>query len=324
MNARNVDINGKPTVISTFSGCGGSSLGYKWAGFREFLAIDFDENSVETFKLNFPDIPVWQRDINDVKGGEIIKFCKINKGELDLLDGSPPCQGFSTAGKRRVNDPRNSLFESFVRLINDLQPKVFVMENVSGMIKGRMKGMFLEVDGALKSTGYSVKCKLMNSMYYGVPQSRQRLIWIGVRPDMGKVPEFPEPNRRLVNVGMAWKGIKNKTFCREPSDKIKILYHEKLRPGISYSSGPGFSTKRLSFLKPSNTLPKTINSSLSLIMHPTECRSITIEEAKRLTTFPDDFKFIGKFEEQWARMGNAVMPKFMQAIAENIRNKILI
>jgi len=148
MNARNVDINGKPTVISTFSGCGGSSLGYKWAGFREFLAIDFDENSVETFKLNFPDIPVWQRDINDVKGGEIIKFCKINKGELDLLDGSPPCQGFSTAGKRRVNDPRNSLFESFVRLINDLQPKVFVMENVSGMIKGRMKGMFLEVDGA--------------------------------------------------------------------------------------------------------------------------------------------------------------------------------
>src|SRR3990167_2497045 len=98
------------TVISLFSGCGGSSLGYKLAGFKELLAIDFDKNSVETFKLNFPDVPIWQKDIKEVGSQEILDFCKIKKGELDILDGSTPCQGFSMAGSKRVGDDRNSLF----------------------------------------------------------------------------------------------------------------------------------------------------------------------------------------------------------------------
>ena len=86
-------MNGKPTVISTFAGCGGSSLGYQWAGFNELLAIEWEKNAVETFKLNFPNIPIWQKDITKVKGKDILKFLKLKKGELDVLDGSPPCQG---------------------------------------------------------------------------------------------------------------------------------------------------------------------------------------------------------------------------------------
>ena len=149
-SARSAVTSGKPTVISLFAGTGGSSLGYKWAGFKELLAIDFDAHAVECFKLNFPEVPVWKRSVVDVTGDEILEFCKIKKGELDVLDGSPPCQGFSTAGKRNVNDSRNDLFKEYVRLITEIQPKVFVMENVSGMAKGRMRGRFIQIMKDLK------------------------------------------------------------------------------------------------------------------------------------------------------------------------------
>ena len=116
---------GMPTVISTFAGCGGSSLGYKMAGFRELLAVEWDDNAVQTFRLNFPDVPVYHGDICKLTGDECMRLAGIMKGELDILDGSPPCQGFSTAGKRRFNDPRNSLFMEFARPLSELSPKGF-------------------------------------------------------------------------------------------------------------------------------------------------------------------------------------------------------
>ena len=199
-------MNGSPTVISIFAGCGGSSLGYKWAGFNELLAIDFDRNSVETFRLNFPKVPIWQRDIKNVSVQEILDFCKIKKEELDVLDGSPPCQGFSTAGKRVVTDERNDLFLEFIRIVKGLQPKVFLMENVPGMARGRMRGRFKETMLSLKSFNYRVRCKIMNAKYYGVPQSRQRLIWIGIRNDLGIEPSFPTPNKKYLTVREAFLG----------------------------------------------------------------------------------------------------------------------
>ena len=211
----------KPIVISTFAGCGGSSLGYKMAGFKELLAIDFDTNAVETFKLNF-DCPVWLRDIKTVTADEILKFTGIKKGELDILDGSPPCQGFSTAGNRQVNDDRNGLFKEFVRLIEGLEPKVFVMENVSGMAKGKMKGAFIEIIKTLKSLNYKVKCKLMNAKYYNVPQSRERLIFIGVRKDLDIEPSYPEPNNKVIKFKNAITGIDDYTDRKLPDILIKI------------------------------------------------------------------------------------------------------
>ena len=98
------------TVISTFAGIGGSTLGYKWAGYKELLAIEWDKKACKIFSLNFPEIPIWERDIKDCSGKEILSFCKIKKGELSILDGSPPCQGFSTAGKRKILDERNFLY----------------------------------------------------------------------------------------------------------------------------------------------------------------------------------------------------------------------
>jgi len=314
----------EPTVISTFAGCGGSSLGYKWAGFKELLAIKWEDNAVQTFKLNFPETPVWQRDICTVTGQEILDFCNIKRGELDVFDGSPPCQGFSTAGKRQVKDSRNDLFKEYVRLVNDLQPKVFLMENVSGMVKGKMKGKFIEIMSTLKGLNYEVKAKLMNSMYYEVPQSRQRMIFIGVRKDLNKIPSYPEPLKKVITFNEAVKGCKKEETPELTASVIN--YVPKLKQGqcISDVGGKGFQTVRLYANKPCPTLTKLkAGIGFGMLIHPFEDRVLSTAEMKRCATFPDDFKFIGTWLNSKERIGNAVMPKFMYHIAKHIKENIL-
>lgn len=228
-----------PTVISTFAGCGGSSLGYSMAGFRELLAVEWDDNAVETFKLNFPDVPVYHGDIAKLSVEECLRLAGIEPGQLDVLDGSPPCQGFSTAGKRELGDDRNQLFREYVRLLRGLRPKVFVMENVSGIVKGKMKLIFAEIMQELKASGYRVSARLLNAMYFGVPQSRERMIFIGVREDLEQEPSNPEAETVPVTV------------------KAAIL-----QDGIAatrHSYGKGFTqVDYLSFDEPSFTLRKTV------------------------------------------------------------------
>ncbi len=315
----------KPTLVSTFAGCGGSSLGYKWAGFRELLAIDIDDNSVETFELNFPRIPVWKKDIKTVSGQDVLEHCSFQKGDLDLLDGSPPCQGFSLAGRRDVNDPRNDLFLEFTRLIDELRPKVFVMENVSGLVKGKMRGRFIEIMKALKGLPYRTKCRQMNAKNYGVPQSRTRLIWIGVRNDLGKEPSFPLPRKTVISSSQALMGLREDT-----SRTLKELGFEvwsKCRNGEGFQKyhpkGYWFNGRKLNPNRPCPTIEKTVMpSGGGGLFHWQYPRCLNISELKRVSTFPDDFKFIGNFREQWARVGNAVMPKFMEAIASHIKETV--
>jgi DNA (cytosine-5)-methyltransferase 1 len=180
-----------PTVVSLFAGCGGSSLGYSMAGYRELLAVEWDDHAIETFKANFPDVPVYHGDIAKLSVEEALRITGLKPGELDVLDGSPPCQGFSTAGKRKMDDGRNQLFREYIRLLRGFQPKVLIMENVSGMVKGKMKLIFVEILKELKTSGYHVSARLMNAMYYGVPQSRQRMIFVGVREDLWNSIQAP-------------------------------------------------------------------------------------------------------------------------------------
>lgn len=310
-----------PTVISTFSGCGGSTLGYAKAGYRELLAIEWESNSTQTFKANFPTVPIWQRDIASVTAEEILSFCGLERGELDVLDGSPPCQGFSTAGKRQVNDPRNNLFKEFVRLVDGLQPKVFLMENVSGMVKGKMRGRFIEVMTELNSLNYNVRCKLMNTANYGVPQSRQRLIWIGVRKDLKVRPSFPEPAGSITTVGEALDGLiitEKKEIPGILTIKNVLLKCREGETGAKYNQGSYFNCQRIARNKLCPTITKT-----AALFHWSEHRYLTIQELKRLASFPDDFIFLGSHKKQWARIGNAVMPTFMAAMANHIKNTIL-
>lgn len=285
----------KLTIISIFAGCGGSSLGYQMAGYKELLAIDFDKNAHKTFKLNFK-CPAWLKDITQVTSNEILKFCNIKKGELDILDGSPPCQGFSTSGKRNVNDDRNVLFKEFVRLIKGLQPKVFIMENVSGMIKGKMKGMFIEIMKTLKALNYKVKCKSMNAKYYNVPQSRQRLIFIGIRNDLNIEPSYPEPSKKLISPSKIIPELKGKKF-------------------LTFRNKKGVPDE----VRTTNIVAPTVTSKICM-----EGRILIndINILKQLQSFPNEFQVIGG--QKTRQIGNSVPPKFMYAIANHIKEKVLL
>ena len=311
-------------VISLFSGCGGSSLGYKLAGGKILLAVEWDENAVQTYKLNFPNTEIYYGDIKKLSVDEILERTKLKVEELDILDGSPPCQGFSIAGKRELDDSRNYLFKEYIRILRGLKPKVFIMENVSGLIKGKMKIIFAEMLKEMKISGYKVKCKLMNAMYYGVPQSRQRTLFIGVRENLGVEPSHPKPQTIPITTEEAIKNVKNKTFL-VPNEKYASLMN-KLKPGENlskYYKNSFYSYIKIPQNKPSMTLTKSVFFGKVSAWHYFEPRNITIEEAKRLASFPDEFKLIGSYQEQWARIGNSVPPMFMKAIAEHIRNNIL-
>lgn len=316
------------TYISTFAGCGGSSLGYKWAGGRGLAAVEFDANAVATYRVNFPDTPVIAKDICLVTAEELMEVAGIKVGELDILDGSPPCQGFSTAGKRVITDPRNSLFREYVRLIEGLQPRIFVMENVSGMVKGKMKLVFREVMLALKATGYDVRCKLLNAMYFNVPQSRERLIWIGVRPDVERPPTFPNAQGKPVTVREALDG------CSDPAGpvlKSKAAAIGKLIPPGDSNGGGKYSTRiglgtwgfqmcRLAWDKPAPTVCKSMGDRM---IHPEAQCGLSAQQVARLGSFPDDFRWVGTGTAAIERIGNSVPPRFAQAIAEHIRDEIL-
>lgn len=321
-----------PTVISTFAGCGGSSLGYSFAGFKELLAVEWDNNAVETFKLNFPEVPIFHGDIKDLSVDKLLDLTELKAGELDVFDGSPPCQGFSTAGKREMSDSRNYLFQEYARLLKGLQPKVFVMENVSGMIKGKMKLIFAEILRELKSCGYKVKAVLMNAMYFNVPQSRQRMIFIGVREDLEVEPSFPKAKSKPFSVKDAFHGlseiVKDENFAHvwvDAKEGSKTL--EALKQTAQGETLKGFSmSRRLDYSNPSMTLqtggvaPGYPGS--SWFSHPTQHRGISTREGARLSGFPDKFRFVD-WKDGAKRIGNSVPPLFMKAIAENIRTEIL-
>lgn len=307
----------EPTVISTFAGCGGSSLGYKLAGFRELLAVEWDDNAVTTFKLNFPDVPVYHGDIAKLSGEECMKLAGIAQCELDVLDGSPPCQGFSTAGKRKWDDPRNSLFREYARLVAELQPRVFVMENVTGMVKGVMKQAYLTIIETLRDCGYRAKGEVLNAMYFNVPQSRERVIIVGVRNDIGIEPSHPMPQTKPMTVRDAFSGIEDEGDCPGMSEQYKRYWHHAGPGGVV---GKQKSHRRLSWDLPSCTLQK--GSGYGGVYHPSSPRPLSTLERMRLSSFPDSFHFTG-WNSATERIGNSVPPNLMRAIAEHVRREIL-
>ena len=340
-----------PTVISTFAGGGGSSLGYSMAGYRELLAVEWDQNAVDTFKLNFPDVPVYHGDIAKLSVEEVLKMTGLKEGELDVFDGSPPCQGFSTAGKREMSDSRNQLFREYVRLLRGLKPKVFVMENVSGMVKGKMKLIFAEIMRELKASGYKVSARLMNAMYFNVPQSRQRMIFIGVREDLAAEPSHPKASAYCIPAKLAIPGLlatrsqrinpwidslrPSATICKmaegyqvlsTQGDLIESAIKDtwqmaRVLKGIEKQKH--FGLIRLSPDKPAPTIQKDAGNTTTGLCYPFEIRKLTIPEIKRLASYPDDYAMIGDFKDKWARIGNSVPPLFMRAVATHIDSQIL-
>lgn len=193
------------TVASTFSGCGGSSLGYRMAGFKVVYANEFVEAARDSYRANAaPHTIIDARDIRQVQPADILSSIGMRPGQLDLLDGSPPCASFSLAGKRQklwgkvkaysdTQQRTDDLFAEYIRLVRGLRPKTFVAENVKGLVVGAAKGVFIEIMRDLKAAGYRVQARVLDASWLGVPQCRQRTIIVGVRDDLGLDPVHPKP-----------------------------------------------------------------------------------------------------------------------------------
>ena len=349
-------------AISTFSGCGGSSLGYKMAGFRILWANEFIPAAQEVYRLNHGDTILNTKDIRQIEPDEVLEAISMEPGQLDLLDGSPPCASFSTAGKREAgwgkvkaySDTKqrtDDLFFEYARLVRGIQPKVFVAENVSGLVKGTAKGYFLEILAALKDCGYNVKARLLDAQWLGVPQKRQRIIFVGVRKDLGVEAVFPDPlpYRYSVREAIPWingvegaNGYNGHAFQTADQPAATV---QQSRPVVveaetdisRYAIGDewerigqnGKSDKYLQLTRPrldgqSNTITaEGGNASKASVTHPTEKRKFSIAELKRICAFPDDFQLTGTYAQQWERLGRAVPPIMMNHIAAVIRTEVL-
>lgn len=328
-------------VASLFSGCGGSSLGYRMAGFQVVYANEFVEAAADTYRANMA-AGTWldQRDIRTVEASDLLELIGLRPGELDILDGSPPCASFSTAGNRQKDwgkvksystkrrQRSDDLFFEFARILSGVRPRVFVAENVSGLIKGTAKGYFLEILAALKEAGYRVSARLLDAQWLGVPQARQRLIFVGVRDDLGLDPVHPKPLRYRFSIrdALPWIWSGGGAFPVEAETDIRRYAigaeWNKMRPGEQ--SGRFFQLQRPDPNEPCPTVTAGKGSlSAASVVHPLEPRRFSIAELRRLCSFPDDFVLTGKYAHQWERLGRAVPPVMMQAIAATIRDEIL-
>lgn len=326
-------------VASTFSGCGGSCLGYRMAGFRVVYANEFIEEAQRTYKANHPDSFLDTRDIRIVKPRDILEKAGVNRGELDLFDGSPPCSAFSTAGKReagwgkvktysdkaqRVDD----LFFEYVRLVDGIRPKVFVAENVSGLVKGTAKGYFKRILAALREPGYRVSCRVVDAQWLGVPQMRQRTIFVGVRDDLGIEPAHPQPLPYRYTVGEAVEGLPasgEAKYFKHGTDTHRYWFATKSGNDLSIACHQltGKDSFRTHYKQSQNRPANTITQGTQQLYHWAEPRTLTLSELRRIGGFPDDFKLTGDFSQQWERIGRAVPPIMMSHIAATIRDQIL-
>ena len=180
----------RPVAIDFFCGAGGLSEGLRQAGFRPVVGVDFDKHAAATYRRNHPTVPVIEDDIGSVSGGQLLDLAGTT--DIDLIAGGPSCQGFSTHGKRIADDPRNFLFKHFARLVDQLQPKMFLMENVRGMLTYGRGAFKRQIEAEFASIGYRNAFAQVLAADYGVPQMRHRVLFIGTRLD-GVDLSFPEP-----------------------------------------------------------------------------------------------------------------------------------
>lgn len=186
-------------TIDLFCGAGGLTLGFERQGFNTIGASDYQEDTLNTFKSNFPNVTTVQEDIRELGSEELLDEAGYDKEDIDAIIGGPPCKGFSMAGERDPDDPRNSLFEEYIRIVSHIEPRVVMMENVKGILSMKDGAYADKILKELRKLGYSVKYRILNSADYGVPQSRERVIWIGFKN--GDKISFPDPTHHSESSG---------------------------------------------------------------------------------------------------------------------------
>lgn len=303
-----------PTFIDLFCGCGGITQGLSTAGFKPIASCELSDIASETHMLNFPECEHYSGDISSFNPGEIIGGQRVH-----VVSGGPPCQGFSVAGRRDPNDPRNLLFRQFVRIVEETQPYYFVMENVPGILtikNGEVRKAIIE---CFHEIGYdNVSVCVLESADYGVPQYRSRAIFVGNRH--GLPNPFPAPTHSPVEHVPIEAAICDLENQPRDSDwnhewtKHKPEFEQRISrvpPGGSLYETYRDAYKRQRLGCPSMTIKENHGGTH---IHPTLNRCISAREMARLQTFPDDFIFAGSMKKAMWQLGNAVPPRLAEAI----------
>lgn len=327
--------NHKFEVVSLFAGGGGSSTGYRMAGGKVLAVNEFIPEAVKTYAANWPTTKILPGDIRKLSGQEILDLIGKKQGELDILDGSPPCSAFSTAGSRekgwgkskKYSDASQEnvedLFFEYIRILRDLMPKVFVAENVSGLAKGVAKGYLNQILRDLRASGYCVECKVLDAQWLGVPQKRARTIFVGIRSDLwqqgykGRLHPPPKPDRPTLR--RAFDGLQLTDADRRQTDISKFATYREL---IKLPKG-GQSKKYFQLVKADpDSVSGCITASagnlgIACVKH-WDNRAFAVAEVKRIMSIPDDYILTGTYQQQVERLGRMVAPFMMKAVAENI------
>lgn len=373
-------IDDRLICIGLFAGACGLDLGMEQAGFHTVSVVEIDPDATNTIALNRPHLceSAVPRDIRKVsaqtlleEGGRVLDIGRpLHPGEVDLVTGGPPCQPFSTAGKRgSVMDPRGSLFMDFIRIIEGIQPRFFVMENVRGLLSApirhrthnerglgfpplepdEMPGSALQVvESEIRRLGYEVAPpKLLEAADYGVPQNRERVIFIASRD--GQTVTFPLPthSENSANGLPKWRTLREAIEDLDDPQPEYVSYSEnrlkylrllkegqnwrylpddlkKEAMGGAYKSGGGKVGfyRRLSWNKPSPTVTTSPHQKATDMCHPEELRPLSVRECSRIQTFPDDWVFYGSVASKYRQIGNAVPVILARAIGEHIHKLI--
>jgi DNA (cytosine-5)-methyltransferase 1 len=376
-NKNNNEIN----VLDLFCGAGGLSLGFEMAGFNIVAGVEIEPTFLKTYKKAHTNTIGIEDDISTINIKESLNNHGINPSMIDVVIGGPPCQGFSTAGNRMIDDPRNHLVKDYAKVVGEIKPKMFVMENVSGLSSMKnglgtlVKDELIEI---FSEMGYNVKSKVLLAADYGVPQLRKRIFFVGVRNDFDSKFKFPQPthyakgslkdfdkskNNNYLTVKEALSdlppieaGLESdeylsspqndyQVYCRQNSDKIlnhKAPNHnatvlERIRnipQGGNHSDLPeNLKLKRgypniygkLDENKPADTITGNCGcaSAPGKFLHPTATRVLTVREASRLQSFPDNIEFEGSMSKKYKQVGNAVPPLLAKALALEVKKKYL-
>lgn len=339
-------MKNKPTMVSLFSGCGGLDLGFKRAGYKILWANDFDKDAQAVYTKN---------KLGKIDGRDILEITSSEIPNCDVLTAGFPCQPFSNAGNRKgIHDSRGMLYKECLRIIKKKLPKVFVFENVKGLLSTKYIDGKKLVDvihddlSTIGGKGYNVVYKLLNASDYGVPQNRQRVVFVGVRKDLKKTFNFPMPQdkygltlRNVLSIpanvpnqidwGLSPQALEMITQIPEGGSWKSIPYEnlaprfQRIRDNMEKYHSPNFY-RRFSRDEISGTITASAQPENCGIIHPTQNRRYTIREIARIQTFPDDFLFIDDnlrdIVGMYKVIGNAVPVKLAEIIALAIKEQI--
>lgn len=325
-------------IISLFSGAGGLDLGFKNAGFEIVIANEYDKSIWETYEKNHS-APLIKGDIRKINSDELLKNTEVIEGII----GGPPCQSWSEAGALRgISDDRGKLFFEFIRFLEDIQPKFFVAENVSGMMSKRHLEAVQNIVKLFGNAGigYDVFIQTLNASDYGVPQDRKRVFYVGFRKDLQVKFEFPTPLKTKISLKDSIFDLRNTAIPaleknKSHGNKLAILNHEYFIGDFStifMSRNRVRTWEQQSFTIQAGARHAPIHPQAPVMVNVGKdkfqfvegkeelYRRLSVRECARIQTFPDDFKFYySSLADAYKMIGNAVPVKLAEAVANQIK-----